>query len=453
MIKGHVQIELHNHKTGLKDRIEHENLVTNAVDKVISTMIGRGQAASSFMPLSTNLLGGIMLFEDPLTNSATNISLPTSNTVIGYAGQTTNTSSRNMGSINSIESGPVENGYMNVWDFSTSQANGTISAMSLTNYRVGLGSLWCPSLIYATLSGNDTLYSALGRDSRYITFVYNGIIYKILAPVNSYTITDTSNLIGAYEDTGDTVPTPTQINYSNYRIDGDYLYFSYVNTNTNTLYIYKYLASDNTLVDTILPSPTYDPTGSVPDFGTLQFRENQLSRSNIFIRNGKIYVFNHRGDWDGIFVYDAGSGGTVYCEKAYKIQDDDLAYYGDSAISYASYNNGWAKLYVTEDDTIWATLNVKASVKGTNPIYFKQAFIKNDNGSDVIKLYDEMFTGDSAALPYLRYDGINDIAYYNRYLVSTMVSGNYLGTICNLNSPIEKTSTSSMKVKYTLTNV
>ena len=30
VIKGHVAIELHNHKTGLRDRIEGDNMVTNA---------------------------------------------------------------------------------------------------------------------------------------------------------------------------------------------------------------------------------------------------------------------------------------------------------------------------------------------------------------------------------------------------------------------------------------
>lgn len=449
MVKGHVQIELHNHRTGLRDRIEQDNLVTNAVDKAISTMIGRGQAASTFMPLCTNLLGGVMLFEEPLTSSATNISFPTSNTVIGYAGQTVNTSSKDMGSINEIESGPVTNGYMNVWDFSTAQANGTISAMSLTNYRVGNGSLWNPSLVYTVLSGNDTQLSALERDSRYITYVYNGKIYKILAPVNTYTVTDSNNLIGSAEDTGRTVPSTA--NNNSYRIDGSYLYYSvYAN---NALTIYKYNASDSTLVNSIVISPTPNPSGSI-EFTSLDLRYNSLALGNIFVKNGKIYIFNHKEDYAGIFVFDAANGGTQYCEKMYKIQDPDIAYYGDSAISYITSYNSWPRIYVTDDDTIWTMLNVKSSIHSGNPCYFKQCFIKEDNGSTIIKVYGAMFVGGEASiLPYIRYDGIHDIAYYNRYAAATMISGNYLGTICNLNSPIEKTSTSSMKVKYTLTNV
>lgn len=448
MIKGRVQIELHNHRTGLRDRIEKENLVTNAVDKVISTLIGRGRAASTFMPLSTNLLGGVMLFEDPLTNLATNIKLPSSNTVVGFAGQVANTSSRNMGSINSIESGPVENGYMNVWDFSTSQANGTISAISLTYYGIGDGSLWKPIYSYSTLSGSDAQYSVIGRDSRYIYYISSAKIYRMLVPVNSYTVTDTNNMIGAAEDTGVTVPSG---NYSNYRLDGNYIYYS--NYASNTLTIYKYLASDGSLVSSFEPSKTPDPVTHQPDFATLNFSNNSFGKSNIFVRNNKVYIFNHMADYDGIFVFDGNSSGTVYCEKVYVIQDDDLAYSGNGAINYSSASNGWAKMYVTEDDTIWVTANVKDSIKGTNPIYFKQVFITEDNGAPNIKIYDEMFTSTSAELPYYRNDGINDVAYYDRYAAYCTVSGNYLGTICNLDNSIEKTATSSMKVKYTLTNV
>ena len=43
MIKGHVQVDLHNHKTGLRDRIEGDNMITNAMNYVIPNVIGSGK--------------------------------------------------------------------------------------------------------------------------------------------------------------------------------------------------------------------------------------------------------------------------------------------------------------------------------------------------------------------------------------------------------------------------
>lgn len=456
MIKGHIQIELHNHKTGSRERIEKDNLVTNAIGKVIGTLVGRGQDASTFMPLSTNLLGGVLLFEDTLASLASNIALPGSNTIVGYAGQTVNTSDRNMGSINTIESGPVENGYMNVWDFSTSQANGIISAMSLTNYRVGDGTLWKPMYNYYPISSTaDSQFSVVKRDDNeeyYISSGSDGKIYKRYIPVNTYAITDTMNIVSSWTDTGIALGDPsTTYNHSNWRDGGDgYIYVSrYAN---NKLYIEKYDDTDGTLMGTIEPSASPNSAPGFPTFSTLNFANSTFYRGNIFVRNEKIYIFNHMEDYDGIFVFDASNYGIAYCEKMYVIQDDDLAYSGDSAIQWTADRNSWSRMYVTEEDTIWVMALVKNSVKGTYG-YFKQVFIKEDNNVPIVKVYDAIFNGLGSALPYYRYDGINDISYYNRIAANNMISSNYLGTICNLDSPIEKVNTSSMKVKYTLTNV
>ena len=51
MIKGHVAIELHNHKTGLRDRIEGDNMITNALNYVIPIVMGGNTSAENLMPL------------------------------------------------------------------------------------------------------------------------------------------------------------------------------------------------------------------------------------------------------------------------------------------------------------------------------------------------------------------------------------------------------------------
>ena len=87
---------------------------------------------------------------------------PLTNPLIGYASDdANNTTDVRRGSRNLTESKIIDGGYRFVWDFATSQANGTISAICLTNtlagkgtqfannYMVRLGSYSCARNVYA----------------------------------------------------------------------------------------------------------------------------------------------------------------------------------------------------------------------------------------------------------------------------------------------------------------
>lgn len=121
-----VQVDLHNHKTGLRDRIEGDNMITNAMNYVIPNLIGAGISASEIMPLCQRVLGGIMLFDGKLTEDKNNIFFPSEAHLVASAGRDTNTEYADRGSLNYAESYETDTGFQSVWDFSTSQANGTI---------------------------------------------------------------------------------------------------------------------------------------------------------------------------------------------------------------------------------------------------------------------------------------------------------------------------------------
>ena len=77
-MKGHTKIELFNAKTGeLEKSYEKDNLVTNAVKYLIAwqTMAGRSMNESVF-PIAKNALGGLLLFDNTLTEDADNIAFP-----------------------------------------------------------------------------------------------------------------------------------------------------------------------------------------------------------------------------------------------------------------------------------------------------------------------------------------------------------------------------------------
>lgn len=149
-IVGKTEIALTDINTGEIESIKEENMVTNALSKVFENNIegmffnidGESSTkwAGNLLPICGYALGGILLFTDPLTDDENNIYAPSENPCVGYANMVVNPAANVMrGSLNLAESGKLENGYKYVWDFATSQANGTISAIALTHRNGGVG--------------------------------------------------------------------------------------------------------------------------------------------------------------------------------------------------------------------------------------------------------------------------------------------------------------------------
>ena len=173
MIKGKLQIELKDEKTGRIERHEEENMVTNAV----TNLLGLGANAApgynllqELLPISQKALGGIFLFDGTLSEDADNVHFPMDVHLTGSAGKVANGSSKIIGSFNAAESGRTDTGYTNVWDFSTSQANGTIASLALTNYKCGENPFYNTSCIQGSIS-LSTSYHVVGNDP------VKGVIY------------------------------------------------------------------------------------------------------------------------------------------------------------------------------------------------------------------------------------------------------------------------------------
>ena len=149
MLKGKTVIELTDVHTGEKEVYEDNNMVTEALTDIFNTnILGILYDNTSFdgqngekwmMPIIDKLTGGILLYQDPLEERVDNIYAPFSNPLIGYASSdANNTTDVRRGSRNLTESKYVDGGFKYVWDFATSQANGTISAIALTNRIAGI---------------------------------------------------------------------------------------------------------------------------------------------------------------------------------------------------------------------------------------------------------------------------------------------------------------------------
>ena len=173
MLKGKSVIELTNVHTGQKEVYEDTNLVTEAVMDVLNTNImGILYNNTSFnnssgdawkLPLKKNIMGGILLYQNEIEERTDNIYAPMDNPLIGYASDdANNTEDIRRGSRNLTESKVVDGGFRFVWDFATSQANGTISAVCLSNTLAGRGTQYANNYMVrlGTYSSVHSQYSA-----------------------------------------------------------------------------------------------------------------------------------------------------------------------------------------------------------------------------------------------------------------------------------------------------
>lgn len=174
-MKGKVTIELKDINTDKVEKIEGNNLVTNAVNRYIGynqqALIKRQTQSPTTkgifsvlnFPASESMLGGLLVFENVLTQNVNKMFLGANDKIIAVGDRLSHQETYK-GSLNTSETGKTANGYKHVWEFNTSQCNGTISALSLTHTQcvADLPDRWA-------ISGTDNLYDF----NQYIITKYN----------------------------------------------------------------------------------------------------------------------------------------------------------------------------------------------------------------------------------------------------------------------------------------
>lgn len=134
-IKGHTDIILTNVKTGEVERHSDDNMVTNAIAEYLANCGFLNAPNVDQDNMVVKLLGGVMAFDEPITESANNVYLPGEHEMIanGCVGVDNDSAVLELGSFSDTESGWQNDGsYVQTYDYSTSQANGKISCVCLT---------------------------------------------------------------------------------------------------------------------------------------------------------------------------------------------------------------------------------------------------------------------------------------------------------------------------------
>lgn len=175
MLKGKTIIELTDVNTGQKEVIEENNMVTNAINDLFNTFPnlinpysiyqGGSWYMSNFKRLYEFLLGGILLFDSQIEEKPENTYAPPSANLIGcgvYDHKNSNANNKVRGDYNAAESEfNEEQKYMKfVYDFSTSEANGTIASVCLTSYYGGLTSYGNKDAEFIKNSNNQRAYDS-----------------------------------------------------------------------------------------------------------------------------------------------------------------------------------------------------------------------------------------------------------------------------------------------------
>lgn len=455
VLHGHTKITLRDAKTGeITDVAEKDNLVTNAVADIFSNNLYGSMNYSDITPVR-DMLGGVLCFEDELDELASNTMPPSQadNKLIAHAGQTAHSSaSTKRGNPNGTLSEVIQNGkgYKFVWDFSTSQGNGTISAVSLTNKIGGDVGLTPIGLIADSplMAFSSTKAKALktGTQKDYSTY-YNclvkvdltnstGIHAELPSRSGSDLIVNEVEISmkkqGINDLLGDarlirshsiTLSRAFDRRYSAICCDDDYLYVCEPNANAgNTLYVDKVSLSDWSVSSVTITD------------ASLSLRMEQTFRNVDYAYPCRTVI----------------SGGYLYWMKSdkrgfYKINLTNTADIVEfDSLMEEDTNEEYGLVEISEGVIAGKNffINDKVYPMATEPA--SKVMYYTDYTTPFIRMLKD------GALFYL-WSYLYDTSYSTTDYASCCFPRVYLGTIQNLNTPIVKTPDKTMQIEYSIT--
>lgn len=479
-LKGKSVIELTDVKTGQKEFYENENIVTNSIKNIfginLSALVSSNQLRSKFMPLYKNALGGVFAFDKEIEENPDILFAPSDVNYVAYAGNNINTTAdKKRGSINADECEATDNQIKLVWDFSTSQGNGTIKCLSLTSGFGGRFGDGGDAIIGDGCYNSSNWYPPCNYESERFIKVSDNIQFpNWLEPLGFYKIDfEAGNMYYS-------VLFDKKLHVA--KVHHDFFKFS-LNESCNN---WKTVSSSDITLNLF------------KNYNKNRYSSDYNNYSTAFDGDKYIYYFyigNNNGSWDigcteiigmRINIYDY----TDFSEftwnfSGFSVREIGYRRYYDIVIlnnkvyfwAFSPANNIVAIPIVAEDKTFTtddvsfltksknATTNIKTPTSN-NKQTLRSTYSFALNG--VGYLNNAVFKdGDTEYRTMNKING-RDIAFvgfpqmYKNFLLSfylnencgcmeLYIPTNYLATINNLETPIEKTADKTMKITYTLT--
>ena len=513
-LKGRTRIELTNVETGEVEVHEDNNMVTNALSKLLgnygwfaNNALSYAIAGSSDDGVIKKLTCGLMLFDSEIEENPDIINAPAGVSVVGCGSATAYNGANIMaGSYNETESGWTDDGgYKHVWDFSTSQANGEIACASLTtnaggkitegtypyssDYFYGVGTKVSNEVMFfdEDVNRNRTvnLVGFNGNYNYWLMFA-DGINNRIIAPL-------TNEEIGSYNHSG--VNTESYEKFKNsvfYKKSIDLALYRFGFTNfsifdsakdsrkTKLLEVKTVEMPDglkNVFNQEMLDDTSYYwKVGSVSDENNIYIilSAKQSSSNNIEVGQtfyiweinattfeSKYYEFYNALD-ESIYMYNLPEN-KIY--NYFSICDEHVLCVGESSscVYIINKNNSYNFEKVTYPDG--SQLRKKLS-ESQHPVFNncgKFIFKDNENPYKVVDpitkkaMYKNKNLFKNCTGNVLKVKGTHyfcEGSYMNRdgtSVITMYLDPTLLVTINNLETPVQKTSAQTMKVTYILT--
>ena len=209
-LKGKTTFELTDVNTGEVEVIEDTNMITNGLRDFLATYgyFGCDVLSNDKMGASSlwvNALGGLFLFDSRLEENVENTFMPAGVKMIGNGSKDVANSGAvtELGSYNAPESGLQSDGSVKfVYDFSTSQANGSIACACLTSKIGGYIGM-----------GNSNKKRIFNKDYSFTTFISDDK-YKRTSNIDGSKNDEQHVLYASYNDNAIYLSNPYNIQYN-----------------------------------------------------------------------------------------------------------------------------------------------------------------------------------------------------------------------------------------------
>ena len=492
MLEGKTIIELTDVHTGEKEVHEDKNMITNAMNEIFGTLPSYINYGGDHSYLTkgnnwiTELFGGVLLFDKALPEDANQLIAPAGTQLVGcgaYNSQN-NTKGKCRGNYNQTESELNQSQkYMKfVYDFATSQANGTIASLALTSKKGG----------FVSYGGeNDSIFVNTNTDYANATMDYTSSSDK------SFYLNDyiqfvanyrSSSYVGVPTSDNSSIPSASDAAKTEFLfaldIDNEIAYYFKPVFNTSSKITgfkiikraipIKSISLFNNMVNTKpllevkevpLSTPvTFDSSRAGYNFDTttncLFFRVTDSPEPNGITTVIKISL---NGDTVNTYRVVNNTGHKIYAGTR------DIFCLGD--YMYArSYETNIYQTYKIKLDNSADVLVIPSADGGSYRLNFKYQIGKRlytQNGRYVLDtelnkiFFCELIGGchnshrdyasSHAIIPVINHDLIKYVSYsandYDRGL-GFLLHGCYLATINNLSQPVTKTADKTMKITY-----
>ena len=478
-IKGKTTFELTDVNTGEVEIIEDNNMVTNALQEFMltygifnKTVFVSDNRSSA---LYANLLGGLFLFDTALDENVDNTFMPAGVKMIGNGSRGVSNSGAvtELGSYNDTESGEQSDGSIKfVYDFSTAQANGTIACAcltSLTGGYMGMGSEnsyvdrhsidahqdkgLSNNFVYFSLAGAgnkyfNILYPVYNENAIYCTNPYN-IDYASATVSQHWSVTKKIEILklrACFTSVG--IKDSQNLNkvIDRFEVDIPQDILDYMGTSTATVIPIGDSFNGNIFLIFNKNSSSNMATGSYcwimkidKDRNATAYKFTNNTNERLILRNTQSYrkYYTINGDYLWVAGYDN--------KKLYGINYSDSTQIIDTGIDIGT--------------TTAFICSITENLVGIGNLAYNNTYpCRAYSIYDVINRtykYVNGYEQDNKYIyiPFVDKKGVYLKVYDTDGKMEIIKDVRYLATINNLSEPVVKTSSKTMKVTYTITEV